>query len=220
MRWLRPVPRPSRSCSCSRSSTTRMSGAREKSSATRHPDVFVSLSSEVDPAFREYERTVVTAFDAYVKPVVDRYLANLDSGLLSASRAGAAAGHAVARRHFGIADRAAAPGAPVSLRPRGRCDRRQDGGRNRRRARPDHRRCRRHLMRHRADRGRHARTALRRHDRRLSGARRHGRRQFDRFGRRLDRMARRRGGPARRSAVGRARSRGPPATAAAAWRRP
>ncbi|MEA2928155.1 MAG: N-methylhydantoinase [Hyphomicrobiales bacterium] len=51
----------------------------------RHPDVFVSLSSEVDAAFREYERTVVTAFDAYVKPVVDRYLANLDSGLLKAS---------------------------------------------------------------------------------------------------------------------------------------
>jgi N-methylhydantoinase A len=51
----------------------------------RHPDVFVSLSSEVDPAFREYERTVVTAFDAYVKPVVDRYLANLDAGLLSAA---------------------------------------------------------------------------------------------------------------------------------------
>ena len=51
----------------------------------RHPDIFVSLSSEVDPAFREYERTVVTTFDAYVKPVVDRYLANLDAGLLSAS---------------------------------------------------------------------------------------------------------------------------------------
>ena len=50
----------------------------------RHPEVFISLSSEVDPAFREYERTVVTAFDAYVKPVVDRYLANLDTGLLSA----------------------------------------------------------------------------------------------------------------------------------------
>ena len=41
----------------------------------RHPELIVSLSSEVDPAFREYERTVVTAFDAYVKPVVDRYLA-------------------------------------------------------------------------------------------------------------------------------------------------
>jgi len=52
--------------------------------AQRHPDVFVSLSCEVDPAFREYERTVVTTFDAYVKPVVDRYLANLDAGLTAA----------------------------------------------------------------------------------------------------------------------------------------
>jgi len=52
--------------------------------AERHPDVFVSLSCEVDPAFREYERTVVTAFDAYLKPVVDRYLANLDAGLAAA----------------------------------------------------------------------------------------------------------------------------------------
>jgi N-methylhydantoinase A len=51
----------------------------------RHPDLFVSLSSEVDPAFREYERTVVTAFDAYLKPVVDRYLANLDTGLAAAA---------------------------------------------------------------------------------------------------------------------------------------
>jgi N-methylhydantoinase A len=53
--------------------------------AARHPGVFVSLSCEVDPAFREYERTVVTAFDAYVKPVVDRYLANLAAGLAAAA---------------------------------------------------------------------------------------------------------------------------------------
>jgi N-methylhydantoinase A len=52
--------------------------------AARHPDIFISLSCEVDPAFREYERTVVTAFDAYVKPVVDRYLANLAAGLEAA----------------------------------------------------------------------------------------------------------------------------------------
>jgi N-methylhydantoinase A len=51
----------------------------------RHPGLFVSLSCEVDPAFREYERTVVTAFDAYVKPVVDRYLANLAAGLVTAA---------------------------------------------------------------------------------------------------------------------------------------
>jgi N-methylhydantoinase A len=49
--------------------------------AARHRTIFVSLSCEVDPAFREYERTVVTAFDAHVKPVVDRYLANLEAGL-------------------------------------------------------------------------------------------------------------------------------------------
>jgi N-methylhydantoinase A len=53
--------------------------------AARHPDIFVSLSAEVDPAFREYERTVVTAFDAYVKPVVDRYVADLDARLVAAA---------------------------------------------------------------------------------------------------------------------------------------
>jgi len=53
--------------------------------AARYPEVFISLSSEIDPAFREYERTVVTAFDAYIKPVVDRYLANLEAGLLAAA---------------------------------------------------------------------------------------------------------------------------------------
>jgi N-methylhydantoinase A len=50
----------------------------------RFPNLEISLSSEVDPAFREYERTVVTTFDAYVKPVVDRYLANLEQGLRTA----------------------------------------------------------------------------------------------------------------------------------------
>ncbi len=41
----------------------------------------VSLSSEVDPAFREYERTVVTGFDAYVKPRVAHYLAGIAEAL-------------------------------------------------------------------------------------------------------------------------------------------
>jgi N-methylhydantoinase A len=47
----------------------------------RHPKMVVSVSSEVDPAFREYERTVVTAFDAYVKAGLDRYLAEMESDL-------------------------------------------------------------------------------------------------------------------------------------------
>ncbi|WGF87843.1 hydantoinase/oxoprolinase family protein [Marinivivus vitaminiproducens] len=45
------------------------------------PEIMVSISSEVDPAFREYERTVVTAFDAYMKPVIDRYMAQIEDGL-------------------------------------------------------------------------------------------------------------------------------------------
>ena len=45
------------------------------------PNLKVSISSIVDPTFREYERTVVTAFDAYLKPVVDNYLSHLDAEL-------------------------------------------------------------------------------------------------------------------------------------------
>jgi N-methylhydantoinase A len=48
-----------------------------------HPELFVSVSHEVDPAFREYERTAITAFDAYLKPVIDRYLGHLESDLAS-----------------------------------------------------------------------------------------------------------------------------------------
>jgi len=47
----------------------------------RHPTLALSLSHEVDPAFREYERTVITAFDAYLKPRVDTYLKRLGDGL-------------------------------------------------------------------------------------------------------------------------------------------
>ncbi|HEY7578610.1 MAG TPA: hydantoinase/oxoprolinase family protein [Acetobacteraceae bacterium] len=50
-----------------------------------HPGIAVSLSSEVDPTFREYERTVVTAFDAYMKPIVGRYLQRLEDGLRAAN---------------------------------------------------------------------------------------------------------------------------------------
>ena len=62
--------------------------AHERSAAeiirARHPGLVVSISSEVDPAFREYERTVVTAFDAYVKSGLDRYLADMERDLRAA----------------------------------------------------------------------------------------------------------------------------------------
>jgi N-methylhydantoinase A len=47
----------------------------------RLPGVFLSISSEVLPELREYERTSTTVVNAYVGPVVDRYLSTIDSGL-------------------------------------------------------------------------------------------------------------------------------------------
>jgi N-methylhydantoinase A len=42
--------------------------------AQEHPDAWVSLSSEVLPEYREYERTVTTVVDAFVKPSVETYV--------------------------------------------------------------------------------------------------------------------------------------------------
>jgi N-methylhydantoinase A len=47
------------------------------------PALPVSISSEVLPEFREYERTVTTVVNAYVSPVLDRYLSNLRDRLQS-----------------------------------------------------------------------------------------------------------------------------------------
>lgn len=78
----------------------------------RHPDLMLSLSHEVDPAFREYERTVVTAFDAYVKPRVDNYLARLENGL---ARAGIKAPLQVMQSRGGLATAQVARQRPVRL---------------------------------------------------------------------------------------------------------
>src|SRR5499426_38147 len=47
----------------------------------RAPELLVSISSEISPKFREYERTNTTVTNAYVKPIVDRYLRHLDEAL-------------------------------------------------------------------------------------------------------------------------------------------
>ncbi|MBN1993865.1 MAG: hydantoinase/oxoprolinase family protein [Anaerolineae bacterium] len=44
----------------------------------RQAGFFVSASNEVLPEFREYERTSTTVVNAYVSPVMDRYLARLE----------------------------------------------------------------------------------------------------------------------------------------------
>lgn len=52
------------------------------------PDVLVSLSSEVAPEIREYERTSTTVANAYVRPLVDQYLFRLERDLKSLGFAG------------------------------------------------------------------------------------------------------------------------------------
>jgi N-methylhydantoinase A len=47
------------------------------------PDLPVTISYEVLPEFREYERTLTAAMNAYVKPKVRTYIANLDNQLRS-----------------------------------------------------------------------------------------------------------------------------------------
>ena len=72
----------------------------------------ISLSSEVDPAFREYERTAVTAFDAYIKPTVRRYLADLGTRL---EDAGVRAPLQVMQSRGGLASAELARNRPVRL---------------------------------------------------------------------------------------------------------
>jgi N-methylhydantoinase A len=46
-----------------------------------YPDCTISISSQVLPEYREYERTVTTLVDAFVKPYMDRYLKRVKDAL-------------------------------------------------------------------------------------------------------------------------------------------
>jgi N-methylhydantoinase A len=50
----------------------------------RLPGVPVSLSSEVVPEYREFERFSTTVFNAYIRPLMHRYLESLEKRLLAA----------------------------------------------------------------------------------------------------------------------------------------
>jgi N-methylhydantoinase A len=76
------------------------------------PELSLSLSSEVDPIFREYERLCVTAFDAYLGPVVTRYLAGLTTAL---RELGVTAVPQIMRSRGGIVSAAMAARQPVTL---------------------------------------------------------------------------------------------------------
>ncbi len=45
---------------------------------SRYPDLFISLSSEVNPVWREYERTATTVLNAYLGPRMEQYFSGME----------------------------------------------------------------------------------------------------------------------------------------------
>ena len=100
---------------------------------TAFPGLRVSLSCEVDPVFREYERTCVTAFDGYVRPIMTRYLEGLEQRLaevgvrmpvlMMQSRGGIASARRVAERPVTTLLSGPAAGALGGARAGCRCGR-------------------------------------------------------------------------------------------------
>ncbi|MFC5996531.1 hydantoinase/oxoprolinase family protein [Pseudonocardia hispaniensis] len=76
------------------------------------PGVPVSLSSEVLPELREYERTVTTVANSYVQPQVRRYAQNLADQL---AEGGVPGELAILRSDGGLAAASAAIDAPVTM---------------------------------------------------------------------------------------------------------
>jgi N-methylhydantoinase A len=76
------------------------------------PGVPVSLSSDVLPELREYERTLTTVANGYVQPQVKKYVQNLSDRL---AEGGVAGELAILRSDGGLQSAGAAIAAPVSM---------------------------------------------------------------------------------------------------------
>jgi N-methylhydantoinase A len=77
-----------------------------------YPEIKVSLSSDLSPVFREYERLCVTAFDAYVRPIVDAYVEQFERSLQDRG----IKGHIyIMQSSGGLATARAAAGRPVNM---------------------------------------------------------------------------------------------------------
>lgn len=76
------------------------------------PDLPVTLSSDVLPKFREYERTSTTVISAYVKPIVDRYLRGFEESL---ERSGFAGAFLVMQANGGVMPAAGARAHPALM---------------------------------------------------------------------------------------------------------
>ena len=82
----------------------------------RFPDCYVSLSSDVSPEFREYERLSTTVLNAYLGPLISRYVHRFGDEV---RRLGVPAAPYINQSNGGIisvADAARAPRAHAALR--------------------------------------------------------------------------------------------------------
>jgi N-methylhydantoinase A len=80
--------------------------------AEEAPDLMVSLSCDVSPLYREFERTSTTVMNAYVMPGVARYIARLDSEL---QRLGVGAPMLIMQSNGGVARADAVQRFPIRI---------------------------------------------------------------------------------------------------------
>ncbi len=91
------------------------------------PEAFLSVSSEVLPQYREYERFSTVALNAYVGPKVARYVRRLEDELRAPRRAHRASPDDLGQRRGHRAGRGRAPGQPAHVRAGGRRGRAASG---------------------------------------------------------------------------------------------
>ena len=80
--------------------------------ARRSPELLTSVSADVLPEIREYERTSTTVINAYVMPIVRRYLATLRTGL---DKSGVKAPLLIMQSNGGLMTDAAAAAKPMHI---------------------------------------------------------------------------------------------------------
>ena len=177
-----------------------MNARPRRRSPRRLPDAYVSLSADVFPQIKEFDRVSTTVVNAYVGPALSRYLGRLEQRLIEAGYQGPIL---IIQSHGGVAP-IAEVGAPCrrrrAVRP-GRRRRRQPlrhavaGQRQ-----PDPVRHGRHQHRHLPDRRWRAGAGQRPRHRRPSSRAEQPRHRQPRRRRRIDRPRRCRRHPACRSA--------------------
>ena len=155
------------------------------------PDIPISISYDVLPKWKEYERASTTIADAYVKPVVNNQVANLRERFKARRHHRPGRRHQVQRRRDDAGGGAAHADPDDRLRPHWRRDRGQARRQAERNQPPRHPRHGRHVDRHVDHRGRAGEL----HHRLRGGVRRphpdpHDRHPHHRRGRRLHRLDR------------------------------